>query len=139
MVDVAHLLDELQLRGVEVKVGHLAVDKLARDASDGDNSDISHVGLCSQFVGSKLLFGGQRARHEVSEHGSLTIFLGQFLKGLFPGFLGLGNILLVSGLQLVRNGISAILQTVEQRHDIGMVHISGTRATSYEVVRRTAI
>ena len=134
MIDVAYLLDEQTLRGVEVEVGRLTIDELTRDSSDGNDGDIGLGSLSRQFLSSELLLGGQCAGHETGQHGSLLIFLGQFLDSLFLNLLAVGDILLIGSLQLVTDGVAAILQAIEQRHHVGVVHITGTSTAGNEVV-----
>ena len=47
--------------------------------------------------------------------------------------------LLVTLLQIVRDSVAAVLHTVEQRHHIGMVHITRTSTTGNKFVRGIAI
>ena len=139
MIDVAHLLNEQTLRGAEVEVGSLTIEELARDTSDGDDSHIGHAGLSRQLVCRELLLCRQRARHEAGQHGSLLILLGHLFDLLLASLLTVCDILLVGGLQFVADSVATILQTIEQRDDIGVVHITRTCATSDEVVRGAAI
>ena len=139
MIDLTYLLDEQTLRGVEVEVGSLTIKELTRDTSDGDDGDIGHVSLSRQFISRELLLCRQIAWHETGQHSSLLILLGHLFDSLFLGLLGISDILFVGGLDLVRNGIATILQTVKQGHHIGVVHITRTCATSDEVIRSAAI
>ena len=139
MVNLAHLLDEFHLRIIEVEVCLLTVEELTRDTADGNDGNIRGLCLCSQFLSRELFLCGQCSWHEADERSILGVFLGHLLESLLLGLLGIGDILLVSSLQLIGNNVAAILQTVEKRHHISVVHITGTRTACDEVIGCAAI
>ena len=113
MVHIANLLDEFQLRGVEVEVGNLAVEELTRDTSNGDERHIADLGLRSKFLCREEFLSREGSRQDACQYNGLRVFLSHLLESLLLSLLLIGDILLVSRLQLVGNGIATILQTVE--------------------------
>ena len=139
MISLTDLFQEFALRVVQVKVSRLTVKELTRYPANGQDGDVSLGSLCLELSSRKLLLGRQSTGQEAHHHRLLLVRL-LYLSNLsitcltivFPE-------LLVSLPQIVRYSIAAILHTVEQRHHIGMVHVTRAGTTGDELIGGVSI
>ena len=134
MIHLTHLLDELTLRVAQIKVGRLTIEELARDASNSQHGDVSLGGLSLKFRSSKLLLCRQTAGQELHHHCPLLICLLDFSNLGLTCLMVVAPELLIRLFQIVGDGIATVLQTVEQRHYISMVHITRARTSGDKLV-----
>ena len=134
MIDLTDLLDEFALRVAQVEVSNTTIQELTRETAEGDHSHIGITCLGSEFVSREEFLSGQRLWEETNQHSGLRILLGLCLQFCLSLLLGISNIGLISSLQFLRNGITTVLHTIEQRHHIGVVHITRACTASDEIV-----